>query len=134
MLVAAGIGTLKLLHGDIAASVDRWVDVLRVDPDNHYIHPVLSKILVVSPKQLRELSIGTFFYAALFLTEGTGLLLRRRWAEYFTTISTAALVPLEIYELAKHFSALKVVVLLINLAIVVYLIARLRGPRESTVN
>jgi len=132
LLVAAGIGSLRLLHGDVAASVDHWVDVLRIDPDNRFIHPVLAKIFAVSPKQLKELSVGTFLYAALLLTEGAGLLLRQHWAEYFTVISTAALIPLEVYELAKHFTALKVLVLLLNVAIVVYLIVRLRGSRAAS--
>jgi uncharacterized membrane protein (DUF2068 family) len=87
---------------------------------------VLTHVLAVSPKQLKATSIGTFIYAALLLTEGTGLLLRKRWAEYFTIITTAGLIPLEVYELHKHLSAAKVVVLIVNLAIVAYLVVHLR--------
>lgn len=126
LLLAVGVGALKMLHRDVAASVANWVDVLRVDPDNRYIHRVLVKILAVSPRQLRELSAGTFFYAALLLTEGVGLLLRKRWAEYFTVITTAVLIPLEIYEIAKRVTGVKLGVLAINIAIVWYLARRLR--------
>jgi uncharacterized membrane protein (DUF2068 family) len=132
LLVAAGIGALRFLHKDLAASVNHWVDVLRIDPENRFIHPVLAKIFAVSPKQLRELSVGTFVYAAVLLTEGIGLLLRRHWAEYFTIISTGIFIPLEVYELARHFTAVKVLVLLINVAIVVYLIVQLRRERRVT--
>jgi uncharacterized membrane protein (DUF2068 family) len=132
LLVAAGIGALRFLHKDLAASVNHWVDVLRIDPENRFIHPVLAKIFAVSPKQLRELSVGTFVYAAVLLTEGIGLLLRQHWAEYFTIISTGIFIPLEIYELARHFTAVKVLVLLINVAIVVYLIVQLRRERRVT--
>jgi uncharacterized membrane protein (DUF2068 family) len=104
-----------------------WVQVLRVDPDNRYIHGTLVRIFRVTPKQLRELSAGTFIYAALFLTEGTGLLLRRHWAEYFTIITTALFIPLEVYELFKHFTVTKLVVTGINLLIVWYLVARVRS-------
>jgi uncharacterized membrane protein (DUF2068 family) len=131
LLIAVGIGAVKLLHKDLAATVIHWVEVLRVDPDNRYIHRLLSKLFAVSPKQLKELSVGTFFYAALLLTEGIGLLLRKHWAEYFTVITTAALIPLEVYELAKHFTTIKVVVLAINGAIVWYLVARLRGGQRA---
>ena len=55
--------------------------------------------------------------------------MRKHWAEYFTVITTAALIPLELYELARHFSWAKIVVLLVNIAIVVYLITRVRKPR-----
>jgi uncharacterized membrane protein (DUF2068 family) len=132
LLVAAGFGALKFLHKDLAASVNHWVDMLRIDPENRFIHPILAKIFAVSPKQLKELSVGTFVYAAVLLTEGIGLLLRKHWAEYFTVISTGIFIPLEIYELAKHFTAVKVLVLLINVAIVVYLIGQLRRERRIT--
>jgi len=128
-LAAVGIGALKYLHKDLAASVMHWVEVLRVDPDNRFIHPILAKLLSVTPKQLKELSAGTFFYAALLGTEGIGLLLRKHWAEYFTIISTGAFLPLEAYELARHVTMAKVIVLLINAAIVWYLIARVRSRR-----
>jgi uncharacterized membrane protein (DUF2068 family) len=79
----------------------------------------------VSPKQLKDASVGTFVYAGLLLTEGTGLSLRKRWAEYFTIITTAGLIPLEAYEIHRHVTAITVV-LLINVAIVIYLIVRVR--------
>ena len=127
LLIIAGFGALHLLHKDVAETVTHWVNVLHVDPDNRFIHRVLAKIFAVTPKQLKELSAGTFFYAALLLTEGVGVLLLKHWAEYFTVITTAALLPLEIYELAEHFTAAKVAVFVINIAIVWYLIARLRA-------
>jgi len=76
-LILVGIGALKLLHHDVATTVAHWVDVLRVDPDNRTIHALLARVLLISPAQLRAASVGTFFYAALLLTEGTGLLLRQ---------------------------------------------------------
>ena len=128
-LLAVGFGALRFLHHDLAESLHHVVNALRIDPDNHYVHRVLARALNVTPHQLKELSIGTFIYAALFLTEGTGLLLRKRWAEYFTTISTSLFIPLEVYELVKHVTPLKFVLLVINIAIVVYLIIRLRKTR-----
>ena len=129
-LVAVGIGALKYLHKDLAASVLHWVNMLRVDPDNRFIHPLLAKAFSVTPKQLKELSAGTFFYAALLGIEGIGLLLRKHWAEYFTIITTGALLPLEIYELAKHVTMAKIIVLVINAAIVWYLVVRVRSRRH----
>ena len=128
-LIAVGIGALRYLHKDLAASVMHWVNVSRVDPDNRFIHPLLAKAFSVTPKQLKELSAGTFFYAALLGIEGIGLLMRKHWAEYFTIITTGALLPLEIYELAKHVTTAKIIVLVINAAIVWYLIARVRSRR-----
>ena len=129
MLVAVGIGALKLMHRDVGETVLRWVNILRVDPDNRFIHGALTRVLSVSPKQLRAASIGTFIYAALLLTEGTGLLLRKRWAEYFTIITTGALVPLEVYEISRHVTTAKIIVLAANVAIIIYLAVRVRRIR-----
>jgi uncharacterized membrane protein (DUF2068 family) len=129
-LIAVGIGALRFLHRDLAQSVAHWVSVLRVDPDNRFIHPILAKLFSVTPRQLRELSAGTFFYAALLGIEGIGLLLRKRWAEYFTIITTGALLPLEGYELARHVTMAKVIVLLVNAAIVWYLVVQVRARRR----
>jgi uncharacterized membrane protein (DUF2068 family) len=126
LLAAVAVGLLKLLHRDVAALVIHWVHVLRVDPDNRYIHRLLARIFAVSPKQLRELSAGTFFYAVVRLTEGTGLLLRKRWAEYLTVVMTGVFIPLEVYELVRHYTTLKLAVFVVNAAIVWYLISGLR--------
>jgi uncharacterized membrane protein (DUF2068 family) len=129
-MLAVGIGALKLLHKDVAAEISQWIDVLRVDPHNHYIQLLLDKLGMVDDRKLKALSIGTFFYSALFLTEGLGLALRKRWAEYLTIISTASLLPLEVYEIVKRASAPKIVVLIANIAIVVYLVLEVRRTRE----
>src|SRR5258707_12421723 len=82
LLLAVGIGALKLLHRDVERTVTHWVEILRVDPDNRIIHRLLAHVFSLRPGQLKAASAGTFIYAALLLTEGTGLLLRKRWAEY----------------------------------------------------
>lgn len=125
-LLILAIGLLKLLHRDIAAVTEHWIEVLRVDPDNRYIHRALVRIFNVTPKQLKELSVGTLVYAGIFLTEGTGLLARKHWAEYMTLISTGLFVPLEVYEIFHHFTWMKVAVTLVNVLIVLYLAARVR--------
>jgi len=127
VLAAVGIGAIRFLHKDLAASVQHWVEVLRVDPDNRYVHRLLVHVFRVTPKQLRELSAGTFLYAALFATEGMGLLLRKHWAEYFVIISTGLLIPLELYEMARHFTMVKLAVTAVNAFIVLYLVVRVRS-------
>jgi len=127
LLIAIGIGAIKFLHKDIAATALHWTQVLRVDPDNRFVHGLLVRLFHVTPKQLKELSLGTFLYAGLFATEGIGLVLRKRWAEYFTIITTSAFIPIEIYELARHFTLVKLIVTVVNLLIVWYLVARVRA-------
>jgi uncharacterized membrane protein (DUF2068 family) len=132
LLIAVGVGAIKLLHKDLAETVRHWVQVLGVDADNKYVHGILVRIFRVTPKQLRELSVGTFLYAGLFLTEGLGLLFQKHWAEYFTIVTTGLFIPLELYELARHFTITKLVVTVVNVLIVWYLVARVRSRSRKS--
>jgi len=130
-LIAVGIGALHLLHKDVAAIVEHWVNIFRVDPHNHVIDVLLENLSILDDRRLKQLSIGTFIYAGIFLIEGVGLALKKRWAEYFTIITTSSLLPIEIYELARRASIGKTFALLINLAVVAYLIVELRRTRSA---
>ena len=125
-LLIVGFGLLRLLHRDVASVTEHWIEVLRVDPDNRFIHRALVRIFNVTPKQLKELSAGTFLYAGIFLTEGLGLLARKHWAEYMTLISTGLFIPLEVYEIVHRFTAVKLGVTALNIAIVWYLVIRIK--------
>jgi uncharacterized membrane protein (DUF2068 family) len=132
VLFAVGIGAAKLLHKDMAFEFERWADIFRVDPNNFYIHRLLERFSILDNRQLKELSVGTFFYSALLLTEGTGLLLGKRWAEFFTIFATSSFVPLEVYELTKRVSSAKLIVLLLNLVVVAYLVIGLRRNSKNS--
>ena len=125
-LLAVAIGALRLLHQDVAAIVDHWINAFKVDPHNRYILWLLAKLPLVNDRKLTELSVGTLIYSAIFLTEGTGLALSKRWAEYFTIITTASFLPLEVYEIIRRATVAKGVALVINIVVVIYLVRELR--------
>jgi uncharacterized membrane protein (DUF2068 family) len=129
LLIALGVGALKLLHKDVAGAVEHWVELLRLDPNNHYIDTALEKASNLTPDKIKELGLGSMVYAGLFLTEGIGLWLEKRWAEWLTVVITSSLIPIEIYEIYRHPTAIKIAVLLINIAIVAYLLYRIRDKR-----
>ena len=126
LLLAAAIGLLKLVHRDVADVVWQCIKTLHVDPENRYIQTVLVKASIANARQLQALSLGSFVYAGLLLIEGIGLFLQQRWAQYFSVLITASFVPLEVWELMKKFSPAKIVVIAVNMAIVVYLVVKLR--------
>ena len=130
LLLAVAIGALTMLNQDVAMKAEHWIAALRVDPHNRFFHALLTKLTRLDNQRLEAISAGTFFYSALLLTEGVGLFFRKRWAEYLTIFVTASLVPLEIYEVVKEFSLTRVVVLVINVVVVVYLIVRVRWERS----
>jgi uncharacterized membrane protein (DUF2068 family) len=130
VLLALAFGALSFLHKNVASHVELWLDQLRIDVDNQFIGALLSKLQLVHTKELKELSALGAGYAALFLTEGTGLLFRQHWAEWLTIIATSSLMPIEIYELVQKFTAVRLLALLINAAVVLYLIYLVRQKEQ----
>src|SRR4051812_6571423 len=130
-LLAVAIGALHYLHRDMEDTVTHWLDVLRVDPENRYFHHIIEKLMSIDDRQLKAISAGSFFYSALLLTEGVGLMLEKHWAEYLTIIATSSFLPLEVYEIFHHFRWAKIVLLLVNLAIVGYLVWVVKRDRRQ---
>jgi len=130
LLIAVGVGALKLIHKDIATVLQHWVTMLGLDPGNQYVDRALEKAANLSPNKIKGLGVVSFIYAGLFLTEGVGLWLVKRWAERFTVIVTSSLVPVEVYEIHRHPTPIKILVLMINIAVVGYLLYRIRSERS----
>ncbi len=86
----------------------------------------LDRLFTLRTGTLHVVGIALLVYAALEGTEAIGLWNLKRWAEYLTFVSTAVLLPFEIYEIATRPSALKVIGFVINVAVVVYLLLRKR--------
>jgi uncharacterized membrane protein (DUF2068 family) len=80
---------------------------------------------------LTKIGLVVAAYALIEGAEAVGLWFQKRWAEYLTFIATTALIPLEVYEIIHKRSPLKVITLIINVAVVAYLLwaKRLFGIR-----
>jgi uncharacterized membrane protein (DUF2068 family) len=131
LLLIFAFGLLHMIHKDIAESARHIVNFLHFDSDNRHIAELLNKAGLITTKRLEELSGLTFLYSSIFLTEGVGLMLRKRWAEFLTVIASGGLIPVEIYALCKHVDVMKVILFAVNVAIVVYLIRVIRKPAEG---
>ena len=131
-LVVLGVGVLSLLHRDAEGTVRHWVEFLRVDSHGRLVDHLIEKVAGVSPRTLRRLGLGTLIYAAVFGTEGVGLLLAKPWAEYMTVGVTISFLPIEVYELVHRPSIAKMLVTLINVAVVVYLLLEIRRRRARS--
>ena len=83
------------------------------------------------PSRFVAVGLVALGYAVLFGIEGVGLLMGKYWAEWFTVIATASLIPIELYETLHRFGWLKLAALVGNVAIVVYLVRVALQTRES---
>ena len=82
------------------------------------------------------IGIGLLAYGIIEMAECIGLWMLRRWAEYLAVVATSVGLPIEIYELARGFTATKLIVFIINIGFVLYILLSkrlfgIRGGREA---
>ena len=122
LLVGLGVGLFRGAGGDPGDEAEYLIAALKLDPDSRYIHALIARVADVTPGQLRAIGVGTFLYALLYLVEGTGLWLRKHWAEYLTVVATTGFLPLEIHELIQRITVVRVLAFTINVALVIWLV------------
>ena len=140
-VVLGGLAAVVFLFADNRAMLNRDFTVILNDlqgglggpvtSSNHGIVHDLRYLFAISITNLYLVGTAIAAYSVLEGVEAVGLWLGKRWAEYLTFVATIVFVPYEILELIKSITALKVVALVINLAIAVYLLfaKRLFGLR-----
>ena len=129
LFVLVGLGMFQLLRPEVVDWADQWLTTTAAVYNVTLLQRVEAWVAGLSSGRLTVLGVGALLYAALFATEGVGLWLEKRWAEYLTLIATASLIPFEIYEITRKTSAPRYGALLVNLVVLAYLIFRLRrGP------
>ena len=126
LLLLLGLGLLKLMHAEIATLFSLLIEALHLNADSRLIHALVLKVDALQPHSVLLAGLASLGYAAILLVEGIGLWLEFTWAAYLTVVSTSLLLPFELYEIIEQVSMLRVGVLLLNLAIVLYLISQLR--------
>jgi uncharacterized membrane protein (DUF2068 family) len=126
-------GTLVLILGaalltnsqGVVSLVRQWVSELDVNPERRLIPRILTTVLrpigQFSSRTVLLIGIGAVLFGALELTEAVGLARRRRWAEYLTVIAGCIGIPLEVEEVIRRQTPVRISILLINVAIVIYL-------------
>ena len=140
LLTLLGIAVFRLKTTQVSLQGLFEKDLRALDPFFRQIHFQVSdsstvhsieKVLHAKPATLNLIGVALVLYGALQIVEGIGLWSLRRWGEYVAVVGTTLFIPLEVYELTEKVSWLKIVVLLVNVAAVVYLLLskRLFGIR-----
>jgi uncharacterized membrane protein (DUF2068 family) len=133
ILLLAAYGELRLHEASLSARLLSWAAQRPYGLEHHLVTRGLAWFSGLSESQIHALRFVTLAYAAIFLVEGIGLWMRQRWAEWLTTIITASLIPLEVWELVQRPNIGKVGVVIVNGLIVVYLVwhVRVRRTRDK---
>ncbi len=133
LFLIAALGVFHIVHKDTSAELRKVLHVFRISGDRLLVKEFLVKANVVTPSRKKLIGTVLALYAALFATEGTGLMLRKRWAEWFTAILTSTGIPVEVYELFHQANTLKIAALALNILIVWFLILHLRRSSRRSV-
>jgi uncharacterized membrane protein (DUF2068 family) len=131
LLVAVGLGALGFLQPEFVARIEHTASTLVWPLGRERVQRFIEHLSRMNHTKIRLLAIGAFLYASLFTVEGVGLWLQKHWAEYLTIISTALLLPIEVYELTHRITAPRISTLVVNIAVVVYLILRYRHRQKQ---
>lgn len=130
-LLAAG-GLFYLIPRDLRHIAVELVGRLHLNAGKGY-PDVFNRILEdTSNAQLWLIGALVLVYAAVRFAEAYGLWLERRWAEWLAALSGGIYVPVEIYELSRGVSWIKLGALLLNAAIVAYMCRVLRRTKFSS--
>ena len=131
LFFSLGLGAIHLLHKDLGDEVMRLATALKFDPESKFVTLLLDKVDLIDAHRLKQISLATFSYSALALTEGIGLMLEKVWAEYLTLFLTISFLPWELFELAHHPNWFRLSLLLINLAVLAYLVWLLKRKKSQ---
>ena len=132
---AVGVTAFNLVHHNVGDLAMRLTSTLRLAPSGRLAGLLMDRADLIDNHHLRQAGMLALGYAVCCLVEGVGLIMQKVWAEYVTVVLTIAAMPYELYEIGKHASEFKVVLFLLNVAVLVYLLwllRRKRGGRAAT--
>jgi len=132
IVFVAGFGLTRLVHRDVAHAAHALIDRLHLDAARKFPHIFLQLAANLSDAQLWGLAVLALAYALLRFAEAYGLWFQRRWGEWIAAVSGGIYVPVELYELARGVTWIKLAALLLNAAVVAYMCYMLwRGTTRS---
>jgi uncharacterized membrane protein (DUF2068 family) len=120
-LTTLGITLFVTRHADPVDVLVRAALAVHLPVTSVLFDRVLSIALHLTVNKQVALAVTAFAYATLMGTEGVSLYLRKAWARWFTIIATGSFIPIELYEIVRGPHVIRVIVLLLNIMIIVWL-------------
>ena len=125
VLFAVGLVLITHPHANWSHEILHFVQKLGLDPKSNWVQRILKDAARIDSNENTLFGAIALGYSALEGAEAYGLWRRRRWGEWLTVLATSLLLIPEVWELTKSTTALKVGALLVNIAVVLYLLWRL---------
>ncbi len=133
LVLFAGLALFSFIHQNIQLTAEQLVGHLHLNPAKN-----IPKIFIEASRHLTDarmlfLALAACLYSSMRFVEAYGLWFARRWAEWFALLSGSVYLPIELFELVKGVTWIKMVFISINLVIVCYMVVMLKrnGTRHG---
>ena len=123
-LTALGVVLLATRHEDPVDVLTRLALAVHIPLSSELFDHAIRFALNLTVRKQTAIAVTAFGYAALMGSEGIALYLRKPWARWFAIGATSSLLPIEGYEIVREVHPVRVLVLLGNITIVMYLLKR----------
>jgi len=125
LALMVGIAGVALRHRDLNSLAEHLLRFLHklfhISPDGRFARALLHLVERITPRSLWIFALIVLAYTTIRFVEAGGLWLAKEWAEWFALVSGAFYVPIEIWELIRHPTWFKWVILTVNVLIVMYM-------------
>jgi len=132
IVLITGFGLLLFIHKDLHLVSEQIVRHLHLNPARHNPKIFIDAINHITDVQLLALALSAFIYSLVRLIEAYGLWFHRLWAEWFGFMSGGIYLPIEIYELFRGVTVIKLTIFTVNIIIVALLGNALYQSRRQT--
>jgi uncharacterized membrane protein (DUF2068 family) len=131
--ISASLGLLSLAHHDVQALAQALIGHFHLDPQAHYPRMLLDEAALLASANLRQVVFLLWAYSGIRLSEAYGLWRDRAWAEWLAALSGMVYLPLEVSHLLQRTTWINAGVLALNVAVVAYMVLRLRRRRVPSI-
>ncbi len=129
--LAAGLGLLSLAHTDVTHLANALIGHYHLDPEAHYPQLLIETADWIASSNMYNIVALSVCYALVRLIEAYGLWRDRAWAEWLAALGGALYLPFELIHLVKHTTLTNAGVLIGNLAVVIFMVYRLKARHHE---
>jgi uncharacterized membrane protein (DUF2068 family) len=122
VVVLAGLGLLSMRHRNIWGVAESFLEFFHVNPYHHYVGVFIDLVSRISDVRLWKIALVDSIYAILRFVEAFGLWYALPWAEWMAAITGGIYIPFEAADLIRRVTWFRLLVLVINSAIVLYML------------
>jgi uncharacterized membrane protein (DUF2068 family) len=125
IVVLAGLGVFSVRHKNIWGAAESFLEFFHANPYRHYVGVFIELVSRISDVRLWKIAVVASVYVILRFAEAYGLWYALAWAEWLAIASGTIYIPFEFADLLRRPTPFRLLVLVVNVIIVLY-IARLR--------